>query len=96
MLTRNAVTAGLLSLGMMMGSSPTMAASGPACFKNTEKQALYFSVRWPTGNNNFVLKPGETHRLNQMNDQDSYVCKDTREISGNSCPNKLKLQVNNC
>ena len=71
------------------------AASGPACFRNPGSTTNYYSVRWPNGTSNFVLKPGETHRLNQMNDQDTYFCWDSQPI-GNSCPNRTALRVNNC
>ena len=72
------------------------AATGPACFRNTGSQTLYFSVRWTSGISNFVLKPGEDHRLNNMNDQDTYVCRDTESILGDTCPNQARIVINNC
>lgn len=71
------------------------ASKGSACFANSSSQTRYYSVRWSSGNANFVLKAGETHRLNDMDDSDTVVCWDTKALL-NSCPNEMKIVVGNC
>ncbi len=70
-------------------------AVGPACYYNPQNITWYVSVRWPGGNSNFTLPPGGTHRLNNMNDADTYECWSTAPM-GSGCPNRRKTVVNNC
>ena len=70
-------------------------AVGPACYYNDSRNTWYVSVRWPSGNTNFVLPPGQGHRLNNMNDANTYECWSTQPI-GSGCPNQRRTVVNNC
>jgi hypothetical protein len=88
-----AVTA-VLALNCL-GSAPVYAAHGPACFQNNTGRTVYYSVRWSSGNTNFVLHPGERHRLNNMNDQDTILCTSWNPMTSD-CPGRYRLNVNNC
>lgn len=70
-------------------------AVGSACYYNNQNITWYVSVRWPNSSSNFTLPPGGTHRLNNMNDQNTYECWSTSPM-GSGCPNMRKTVINNC
>jgi hypothetical protein len=91
---RLAVIASVLALSSLSSAS-AYAAQGPACFYNDTGRTVYYSVRWSSGNTNFVLRPGERHRLNNMNDEDTILCTSWNPMTSD-CPGRYRLVVNNC
>lgn len=94
---RAVATFAIATAALLAFSANVEATKGPSCYHNPNpNHSLYVSVRWPNGNSNFVLPPGGAHRLNDMDDTDTYVCVDGNPIPADACPHRQPVPLNNC
>lgn len=71
---------------------PMLAAADTFCVTNTDSVTWYYSVRAQdgSGNSNFVLKPGERHKMSFNEPARYYVCYGKAPMT-TDCPMRAKL-----